>query len=754
MKHIDVIGHVQGKSIFIDDIPEVEGTLHALPFFSELAHGKILSIDIDQALTAKGVQAIYLARDIPGVNQIGGILPDEPLFAEDRVHFMGQPLGVIVAETRLQAREARALLDIRMEALEVNIDPRKAKEAGALLFPPRTFSSGNIEDAFMSADFVFEGRADSGGQEHLYIETQGAYAIPGEKNRIRVYSSTQGPTIVQKTISGVLGIPMHDIEVDVTRLGGAFGGKEDQATPWGVMAALAAKLSGKPVKLILDREDDIKVTGKRHPYSSDFRIGIDSEFNIVAYEVVYYQNGGAAADLSPAILERTLFHATNAYYIPNVRATAYSCRTNLPPFTAFRGFGGPQAMFVIESAIALAARKLKVDTSIIQERNLARKGHVFPYGQPCVSNHAKESWRLLHTLHPIGSIRDSVYAYNQKHVFRKKGLAFMPVCFGISFTNTQMNQGRALIHVYQDGSVGVSTGAIEMGQGVNTKITQVVAGAFGIRPERVHIESTNTSRVANTSPTAASSGADLNGKAAMNACTAIIDRLKGKAADILTCQPDRISIRDEWIYKDSESSDLTWEKLVREALADRIKLSEVGHYATPDIYFDKTKEKGHPFAYHVFGVALTVVELDCLLGTYEIESVRIVHDYGNSLNPGIDQGQVEGALLQGIGWMTVEELKYDESGRLLSDSLSKYKVPDIFMTPKHIQINSLPGDGPEMALLRSKAVGEPPFMYGIGSYFALQQALLAYNPDYIPIFDAPLTPEKVLMGLYREGENR
>jgi xanthine dehydrogenase large subunit len=582
---------------------------------------------------------------------------------------------------------------------------------------------------------------------------------------------------------------MYQIEVDVTRLGGAFGGKEDQATAWAVMAALGSFLLKKPVKLILDREDDMYATGKRHPYSSDFKIGLDEDYKIESFEVKYYQNGGAAADLSPAILERTLFHVTNAYHIPNVKATASSCRTNITPFTAFRGFGGPQAMFVIEAAIALAAEELGIDPTVIQERNLLRKGDEFHYGQKCASDNAVGSWNALlgqlesrsefakdpivsrateiaspdvegesvlekrdlevHSFveHGAGFIEE-IETYNQHNLFRKKGWAVMPICFGISFTNTSMNQARALVHIYQDGSVSVSTGAIEMGQGVNTKLSQVAARTLGISTERIRLETTNTRRVANTSPTAASSGADLNGKATQIACQELMARLTKQASIILHAPEARVSVRDEWVYVGEKKSSLNWDQLIVNTLLSRVQLSAVGHYATPEIHFNKGIEKGHPFAYHVFGSALIQVELNALLGSYEVERVSIVHDFGNSFNMDIDLGQVEGALMQGIGWMTVEELAYAENGRLLSDSLSKYKVPDIYMAPKKVEVQALETEGEALAILRSKAVGEPPFMYGIGTYFALAKAIKAFNPRYKYRFDAPMTPEKVLMGLY------
>jgi len=704
-------------------------------------------MDLSKTKKADGVIDILTAEDIPGENQIGGILPDEPLFATEEVHYIGQPVAVIIAKDHFAARDARQLVEITYEEMEVVTDPRLAKEKGQLLFDPRTFASGDTDKGFAGCDYVFAGRADSGGQEHIYIETQGSYAIPQENNNLKVFSSTQGPTVVQKTIAQVLGLQMHNIEVDVTRLGGAFGGKEDQATAWAVMAALAAQKLGKPVKLILDRDDDIRATGKRHPYSSDFRIGLDKNFKIKAFEVTYYQNGGAAADLSPAIMERTLFHVTNSYYIPNVRATAYSCKTNLVPFTAFRGFGAPQAMFVVEAAIALAASRLGVDKAEIQQRNLIGDGDTFHYGQVCNSDNARKSWEELHRHYEVEKTRRSVVEFNKSYRFLKKGISVMPVCFGISFTKTPMNNARALVHVYQDGSIGVSTGAVEMGQGVNTKLMQVAAHAFSVDISRIKLESTNTTRVANTSPTAASSGADLNGKALQIACNEILGRLHKEAAEILGVPQKQINIRKEQVYAGDKPTKLYWEELVEKAFLDRIKLSEVGHYATPVIHFDKTKEKGHPFTYHVYGAALTTVTLDCIRGTYETDSVQIVHDFGNSLNLTIDKGQVEGAVVQGVGWMTLEELAFDENGRLLADSLSKYKIPDVYAAPKVIETIPLETEGPELAIMKSKAVGEPPFMYGIGAYFALLNAVREFNPETPLVYDAPLTPEKVLLAL-------
>lgn len=750
MKNIDSKAHLSGTSIYVDDVNELVGTLHAVPMFSKMAHAKIINVNIENALNADGVVAVLTAKDIPGENEIGGILPDEPLLAEDEVHFIGQPIAIVIANTHFAARAARKLIDVEYQELEIITDPRIAKERGELLFSPRTFENGDSEQGFSESEYLFSGIAETGGQEHLYIETQGSYAIPLEKNNIKIYSSTQGPTTVQRSVAVILDLPMHNIEVDVTRLGGAFGGKEDQATAYAAMAALAVNKLKKPVKLILDRDDDMVLTGKRHPYTSDFKIGISKDLKINSFEVVYFQNGGAAADLSPAILERTLFHATNSYFIPNVKATAYSCKTNITPFTAFRGFGGPQAMFVIESAIALAAEKIGVDKAEIQSRNLLKTNDVFHYGQICESNNAENSWKSLHNEFDVTAERQKVEEFNKVNTFHKKGISLMPICFGISFTNTSMNQARALVHVYHDGSIAVSTGAIEMGQGVNTKLMQVAAAAFSVDISRVKIETTNTTRVANTSPTAASTGADLNGKALLIACNEINDRLLSSASLILKKDKNSISIKNELVFVDDNESDLNWEKLVKTTYLNRVKLSEIGHYSTPKINFDKSIEKGHPFAYHVFGTALTVVDVDCIKGVYETEKVSIIHDFGNSMNLTLDKGQVEGALIQGIGWMTMEEIDYDEKGKLLADSLSKYKVPDIYSVPKIVEIVPLKTQGSELAILKSKAVGEPPFMYGIGAYFALQNAVKAFNPNYKIEFNSPFTPEKVLIGLYEK----
>ncbi|MGZ8552562.1 MAG: xanthine dehydrogenase molybdopterin binding subunit [Chitinophagaceae bacterium] len=749
--NIDSYTHVRGESIYLDDIPLQAGTLFAAVFDSPVAHGKIIKLDTSEAEKIAGIVRIFTAKDIPGENQIGGIVPDEELLASDHVHFCGMPVALVVAETEETARAAVKKIRAEIEPLPVITDPRVAKEKGELIVPPRTFTIGDTNNAWRQCDYIFEGRTETNGQEHLYIETQGAYALPAEKGDIKIHSSTQGPTAVQRTAARVLGISMNNIEVDTTRLGGGFGGKEDQATTWAVLCALATYHLRKPVKYSLHRIDDMRMTGKRHPYSSDFKIGLNKDLKIIAYEALFHQNAGAAADLSPAVMERTLFHCTNSYFVPNVKATAYSCRTNLPPNTAFRGFGGPQGMFVIEAAIAKAAEALGIPASEIQQKNLLHTGDEFPYGQKAVSE-ANECWSKLDELYPIKKLQQEVDDFNAESRLYKKGLALMPVCFGISFTKTLMNQARALVHVYTDGSVSISTGAVEMGQGVNTKILQVAAKIFSIDPGRIKINSTNTYRIANTSPSAASATADLNGRATEIACTEIVTRLKQSAAEELKVPVEAIELKDEWVYAHGQKTKWDWKKLVLATFTKRINLSEHAHYTPPGIHFDPAKEKGHPFAYHVYGAALITATIDCLRGIYEIDDVKVIHDAGDSMNRIVDMGQCEGGIVQGIGWMTMEEIVYDKEGRLQSNALSTYKVPDIYSVPKKMNIHFLETQKDNLAVLRSKAVGEPPLMYGIGAYFALRNAMKAFNPSADIPYDAPMTPEKVLMGLYQKVE--
>lgn len=749
MKNIDAKSHVRGESVFLDDIPVVRGTLYACVFASPAAHGILTRVDASRAESSDGVIRVITAADLIGENQIGGIVPDEPLLAEGEVHFQGQPVAIVVAESEELARKAARQIGVEVAPLEVITDPRVAAAKGELIVPPKKFVMGDAGRAFTDCAHVFEGRADVNGQEHLYIETQGAYAVPSERGGLKIYSSTQGPTAVQRAVCRVTGLPMHQVEVEVQRLGGGFGGKEDQANAWAAVCAVAAQLTKRPVKYALHRMEDMQMTGKRHPYSADYKLGLDKDLRMLAYEVTFYQNAGAACDLSPPVLERTLFHCTNSYFIPNVTATAYSCRTNLPPNTAFRGFGGPQGMFVIESAISHAAEKLKVKASEIQQKNLIADGDEFPYGQKAESD-AITTWTQATAVYDLAKLQAETREYNGWSKYLKKGVAVMPVCFGISFTKTSMNHARSLVHVYTDGSVAVSTGAVEMGQGVNTKIAQVAAMVFGLPTEEVKVHTTNTLRIANTSPTAASAAADLNGKATQTACEAIRKRLLNVAKELVEAKSVAgLSIRDGFVYRKNEKTQLSWQTLVTEAHLQRVNLSEHAHYATPGIGFDWSTAKGHPFAYHVYGTAVVGVTVDCLRGRYEIDYVKCCHDFGTSMNEAVDHGQIEGGIVQGIGWMTMEEVVYDADGRLRSNALSTYKVPDIYSVPKEIAVIPLKTKRKNLAVMNSKAVGEPPLMYGIGVYFAIRNAVRAFT-ECSPAFDAPFTPEKVLMNLYSD----
>lgn len=751
MKNIDSNSHVRGTSIYVDDMPNLQDTVYGVPFSSEIAHGVIENLDLSDALECEGVVAIITANDIPGKNIIGRIIPDEELLAEKEVYFIGQPIALVLAGNEHDARRAREKIKISYTKKTPITDPREAYKLNQFIIPPRTFEIGDIENAWDLCDVIVEGQANSGGQEHLYIEGQAAYSYVDENDHVKLFSSTQGPTAVQSSAADILGIPMNQIEVDVKRIGGGFGGKEDTPTIWGCLAALGAWISRKPVKLILHRLDDMKMTGKRHPYTSDYKIGANSEGKIIAFEAMYFQNAGAACDLSPAILERTLFHGNNAYFIPNFKGTAFSCKTNLPPNTAFRGFGGPQGMFVIESALSHLAEKLGKEKIDIQRLNLIKSGDSFQYGQIAESANAITTWEQADTKFNLSNLRKQVNEFNKLNTVKKKGLATIPICFGISFTKTSMNQAGSLVHIYFDGSVGISTAAVEMGQGVNTRIAQVPVEVFSIDPSRVRIESTNTTRVANTSPSAASSTHDLNGKATQLACEALLHRLKQLCLAILklpTEDLEKIEIKNESIFYKGNTTELSWEKLIREAFENRIDLSEHGYYTTPELHFDTSKEKGHPFAYHTYGTAIIEITLDCIRGIYEIDSVKVVHDSGKILNEIIDTGQLEGGIVQGIGWMTSEEILYDEKGKLLSNALSTYKVPDYNAAPKEIVGHFLENQENKYGLFKSKAIGEPPLMYGIGVYFAIRNAIKSFNPKSKLGFDAPVTHEKTLLALY------
>ena len=744
-KHVEAPLHVRGESEYVDDVAAPDGMLHAAVYGAPIAHGRLKSLDLSAALAHRDVVRVITSDDIPGENVIGAIFLDEQSLADLLVEYIGQPVAVVVARTVEAAREAVHLIEGVYEKLEVVVDPRVAHDRGQLIAKPRTFKLGDVDGAWDDCDIIVEGEVEIAGQEHLYLETNRARAYPEEGGRMRVASSTQSPYSVQKAVARVLGVAENCVEIDVRRLGGGFGGKEDQATYWAVLAALAAAVVKRPVELVLHRVDDLVMTGKRHPYSADYRLGLKSDGTFVAYEAKLYQNAGAFADLSTAVLERSLFHATNAYFIPHARIYAASCKTNLHPHTAFRGFGGPQSMFVIEAAITAAAEKLGVAPARLQQKNLLRKGDQFPYGQTAEEDKARETWDEAAQQFDLEAWRSRVDAYNDANFDTKKGLAVMPVVFGISFTKTHLNQASALVHVYTDGSVSVSNGGIEMGQGLTTNLATIAARELGISLDLVRVESTNTTRVANMSPSAASATTDLNGNATIDACSQILHRVLYAMGEELGFDAVTLRFRDGELYCEDDHTGWDWPRAVMHCYLNRIDLSAHGFYATPNIHFDGAVEKGRPFAYHVYGTAITEVTVDCVRGVYDVDTVKIVHNLGRPLNPVVDLGQIEGGLAQGVGWMTLEELAYSDDGRLLSFALSTYKAPDVYSAPE-IEVKWLETDNPT-GPHGSKAVGEPPLMYGIGAYFAIRDAMRAFAPrDYR--FDAPATPEKVLLGLH------
>lgn len=757
MKHCDSELHVRGESAFVDDVEPPVNLLHGAVFASPVAHGKITGLDTQAAMLVPGVVCVLTHRDIPGNCNIGAVVQNEPVFASDEVMYQGQPIALVVATSKSIARRAAALVAVSIDLLDVVTCPREAAAQGHVFAPARTFSKGDVHTAWADCSTVVAGQVDLGGQEHVYLETHRARAIPAEDGQIRLYVSTQSPSAVQRSVASVLGMPLHKVEVDVRRLGGGFGGKEDQASPWACMVALAASQLRRPVQLVLSRQDDMRMTGKRHPYFQEFKIGLDEDGRILAYQVVHYQNSGAFLDLSPAVLERTMLHSTNAYAIPNVQVEATMCQTNLPPNTAFRGFGGPQGMFPLEAAIYQAAMKMGVAPDWIQARNLLDDGYTFHYGQALEDCQMRRTWGRCEERFDLVTLQQQIADYNAANPGSKRGYALMPVCFGISFVQTFLNQGSSLVHIYTDGSVSIATGGVEMGQGVSSNIIAIAAKTLGISTGRIRYNSTNTSRIANMSPSAASSTTDLNGNATIVACEKILVGMRAVAASFCNTTAESICIRDEQIYAQGKLLKLTWDELVRKTYEARHTLMAHGFYAPPQLHFDPVSRTGHPFSYYTCGTCLVEVTVDCLLGRYTIDAVKLVHHLGRSIVPGIDIGQIEGGLAQGIGWVTLEELAYDQQGVLQSDSLSTYKLPDSGFLPDRFDVEFIEDASGSSGPLGSKAVGEPPFMYGIAAFFAIQKAIDAFveqqggdRRNHRHEVVSPITPERVLLALYPE----
>ncbi len=741
--------HVRGTSQFVDDLATPAGCLHAALYTSPVARGVIRSLDTSRAAAAPGVVAVFTHRDVPGLNEVGHVFRDQPLLAVDSVEYIGQPIALVVAETRPAALRAARLVEAEIETLPAVFDPREAAARGMIHGQKRVLVNGDPDGAWSKCAHIAQGRLSSGPQEHFYFETQRALALPTEHDTIKVCASTQSPGAFHRHLAEVLGVPMHKVELDIRRLGGGFGGKESTAV-WVVAPAMAAFLLKRPVKLVLSRNEDIATTGKRHAYEYDYRIGLDEEGRILAYEVDLYQHAGACADISLPVLGRSFLHTSGSYRIPNIKVTAVSCRTNIPPNNAFRGFGVPQGTFAIEVALTHAAEVMGVDAAVVKRRNLVREGDRLPFGMELQNVTAIRCWETLDA--QVTAARHAAVAeYNRTHSDSKRGLAVIPVCFGISFAQTALNQAGALVNIFVDGSVEVSTGAVEMGQGVNSKIQSVAARTLGIGADRVRVHTTNTSRVPNASPTSASTGADLTGMATRYACQELLARLRRFAAQHLQHDnPDDIEVRDEVVHLGQKPTELRWEKLVAAAQWARVDLSSHAFYATPDLNYDVHTERGRPFAYYSFGTSLTEVLLDCVRGTYTVESVQVVHDVGQSLSQDIDRGQIEGGLVQGIGWATIEQIRYAPDGRVLTGA-NAYKIPDLKSCPAEFSVTLLEDSSNPFAVCNSKAVGEPPFVHGLGAWFALVHALRSVRRDK-DLPSLPLTPEKAFMYLHGPGQ--
>ncbi|MFZ4577456.1 MAG: molybdopterin cofactor-binding domain-containing protein [Myxococcota bacterium] len=746
MKQEVMAMHVRGASQFVDDMPTPAGCLHAVLYTSPIARGRIRSLDISQAQAAPGVVAVYTHKDVPGLNQVGHIFKDQPLLAIDAVEYIGQPIALVVAESNRAAHRAAKLVHAEFEKLDAVFDPREAAARGMLHGKKRVLVNGDPDAAFAKCAHVVQGKLGSGPQEHFYFETQRALACPGEHDTMKVYASAQAPGAFHHHLAEVLGIPQSKVELDIRRLGGGFGGKESTAV-WIVAPAMAAFLLKRPCKLVLERNEDIATTGKRHAYQYDYKLGVDTEGRILAYDVTLYQHAGACADISPAVLGRSFLHASGSYRIPNIRITGMSCRTNIPPNNAFRGFGVPQGTFAIEAALTRAAEVAGIDVAVVKRRNLLQAGDTLPYGMKLDWTNAMRCWDMLDTQVDLAARRQAVTDHNRTHTDTQRGLAVVPVCFGISFAQTALNQASSLVHIYVDGSVSVSTGAVEMGQGVNTKLQIIAARTLGIPEDFVRVDSTNTSRIPNASPTSASTGADLNGMATQQACEDLLGRLKSFAAQHLRHPTaDDLTIRGGVVFLGDRPTDLHWEALVKAAQWARVDLGAHAFYATPNLHYDLETERGRPFAYYSYGSSVTEVQLDVLRGTYMILAFDVVHDIGRSLTEAVDRGQIEGGVIQGMGWATLEQIRYASDGRVLT-GVNAYKIPDIKFVPPHFGVTLLPDSDNPFAVYNSKAVGEPPFVHGLGAYFAVLDALRAVRTDR-PLPDLPVTPERAFLYLH------
>lgn len=748
-KHESAEKHVSGEACFIDDKPELPGLLHLCPRLSEHAHARISRIDVQPCYAIPGVVSVLTWQDVPGINDVGPLEPGDPLLAHDKVEYLGQIVMVVAAESPDAARAGAAAAVIEYEVLEPLLDVEQALAQNSFVQEPHVHQRGDVEAALARAPHRISGSFHIGGQEHFYLETQTALVIPGEDQQLQVFSSTQNPTEVQKLVAEVMGISMNQVTIDMRRMGGGFGGKETQAAGVACLCAIVARQTGRAAKMRLSRRDDMRITGKRHPFFVRYEVGVEDDGLLCGVKIDLAGNCGYSLDLSGSIVDRAMFHADNAYYLGDARITGYRCRTNTASNTAYRGFGGPQGMVAIEQIMDHIARERGLDPLALRKRNYYGKQdrNITHYHQQVEDNLLDEITEQLEQSSDYQARRAEIRAFNARSPLLKRGLALTPVKFGISFTSSFLNQAGALILIYTDGTVQLNHGGTEMGQGLNTKIIQIVAEVLQIEVDKIQITATDTGKVPNTSPTAASSGADLNGKAAQNAAEILRERMTQMLCQLHQCDASEVSFRNG-IVRAAEKH-YTFADVAQLAWLNQVPLSANGYYRVPGIHYDRLAGRGQPFYYFAYGAACCEVVIDTLTGEYRLLRADILHDVGASLNPAIDIGQVEGGFVQGVGWLTCEELVWSEKGQLLTDGPASYKIPAISDVPADLRVTLVENrKNPQDTVFHSKAVGEPPFMLGIAAWCALQDAVASVG-GYArhPQLDAPATPERILNGV-------
>ena len=736
--------HVSGNAQYIDDMPLPANALHVALGVSRIARGKIQQLDLSKVKAYPGVVTVLTAADILGENNFGCAVKDDPIFTEFQIDFYGQPLFAVVACSHLIAKQAAQLAIIEVEEETPIFEIREAIAQNHFVLPPVAMARGDVQQGFLSSPHRLKNSIQLGGQEHFYLEGQIACAIPMEDGELTIYSSTQHPSEVQHLISHALNKPASMIRVECKRMGGGFGGKESQPAWFAIIAALAAEKTKLPVKLRIDREMDMTITGKRHDFEMDYEIGFDEFGKILSFDVMLASRCGFSADLSGPVNDRALFHLDNCYFIPHLRAVSYRCKTNTVSNTAFRGFGGPQGMYCIEYAIEDIADFLKVDPLEIRKKNFYQKNMLTHFDMPVEDIIIEDLVDQLVVSSKYLERREHIKKFNQANKGFKRGISLTPVKFGISFTATHFNQAGALIHIYTDGSILVNHGGLEMGQGLNTKIRQIVANEFQVDFSVVKMSATDTSKIPNTSATAASSGTDLNGMAAQNAAQILIARMKEFLAKKYQLSVTDIVFKNNQVHLGVES--IPFEKAVKECYFGRISLSTTGFYATPKIHYDAKTRKGRPFFYFSYGAAVSEVVIDTLTGEMKLLQVDILHDVGQSINPAIDIGQIEGGFMQGLGWLTTEELWWNPKGKLMTNTPSTYKIPTAFDWPKEARTNLYASTGNiENTIYKSKAVGEPPLMLAFSAFHAIKHAIRAQvGQEGILHLSAPATPESIL----------